>query len=869
MQEKFIYIIFALFLIPVSLLAGDTTEIFIGWNGTEFQTISNQPTVGLALSGGGARGLAQIGVLKALEENHIRIKAIAGTSMGGIIGGLYASGYTTDQIIEIFKKIDFKTLFSNRPERTSMFTTQRDEKERSLFSIRFEGIKPYIPKALTAGQELTSLLSHLTYRANYISQGDFLKMKIPLKVVTTDIVSGKKIVISSGNLADAIRSTMAFPLAFTGVENGSQILMDGGLLDPIPVDIAREMVSDNDLIIAVNTVSELLPKNKIQTPIDIANQVTSIMSLDKIEASLANADIVVTPEIEIYDMADFDEIDSLIEAGYRAGLRAVNEICKKDTSAEYDLSNVIDLEYHKRGDSIVVPVDKYHRFRDDESAVKNIAQAYLNGNLASISAAFFYDKGPNGRESIWGYTYSSVPCPDIIDLNFEISGNTVFDDTTITNLIDSSIYEAENCLANIRDKIEILYSDRGYDLAYVTYLDYDQDSKTITIEINEAIIDDIVITGNEQTREWLIRSNLPLKEKQPFSSRKADNGISNIYGTDLFNRVTLNIFPKENGAIVEVDVEEKKYAQFRFGWHWHDEYRSEQFAEFLNDNLLGTGQQFLMHAMYADRRQKYSVSVKADRIFSTWLTYRAGTYYFRTMHRIFDESGHSDSTIDEERYGLEFILGRQIARFGTVTGEIRWEEIRSEFSSGDTDDKLRIRSVTFNSIVDDIDRYPFPTEGRNHKFSFTFVTDILGGETNFNKAYSSVESYFPLNGYINFRPKISIGLINTKIGVPYSELFHIGGHYSFYGFRHDELVGAKMILGNFELRFKLPFNFYLYGRYDTGKVYNHLDQINIRNLRHSYGFSIAYDSPIGPIDFGYGKSGTHPERFYIDIGLAF
>jgi len=129
--------------------------------------------VSLALSGGGARGLATIGILKAFEERNIRPVAIAGTSIGGIVGGLYAAGYSADDLRRHVGQFDFENLFSNRPERRTMFQTKRSEEGKRLFTVRFNGLRPAIPQGLTAGQRLTELLTRLTVTANYRSQGDF------------------------------------------------------------------------------------------------------------------------------------------------------------------------------------------------------------------------------------------------------------------------------------------------------------------------------------------------------------------------------------------------------------------------------------------------------------------------------------------------------------------------------------------------------------------------------------------------------------------------------------------------------------------------------------------------------------------------
>jgi outer membrane protein assembly factor BamA len=347
------------------------------------------------------------------------------------------------------------------------------------------------------------------------------------------------------------------------------------------------------------------------------------------------------------------------------------------------------------------------------------------------------------------------------------------------------------------------------------------------------------------------------------------SGMANIYSTDLFDRVILNVMPGDSSAIINIAVEEKKFNQARIGWHWHDEYGSEEFVEILNDNLLGAGQEFLLHAQYSPERQKYEVSLKADRFFSTYLTYSLKAYFHRHERNIFDPGGDIIDWFRSDRFGAEFILGRQIERFGTVTGEIRWEEIENYLNSTGQIEKVNLRTLTIRSLVETINKYPFPTEGKRHLFYVEFASDILGGQTEYTRGFSSVESYFPLFKNINFHPGFAIGWTETEFATPLSEKFFLGGRNSFIGFRTNELAGDKMVLGSLELRYKLPYRFYLTGRYDTGEVYRSADQIKFSNLRHGFGFSIAYDSPLGPIDLAYGRAGGHPDRIYINVGLTF
>lgn len=868
---KTLGIIIGLMLAVQPLYAADSTIIYIGWDGYRFQFPDSGRQIGLALSGGGARGIAQIGVIKALEESGLKISAIAGTSIGGIIGGLYASGYDADSLKKIFLNINFPSLFRDRPSRTSLLTTQRSEKERYLLSIRFDGFVPHIPQALTAGQRLTDLISSLTLQSNYISGTDFSRMRVPFRAVTTDIVSGKETVIGKGNLADAIRATMAFPLAFTGVEKEDMILMDGGLVNPIPVDVVRALGSK--FVVAVNTTSDLLPKNKIRDPIDIADQVTTIMSLDEKESGLKQADWVITPAIAGIYSSDFQSAAELIDSGYQAGWRAAPEIikrlqltCDRDTVC---LESIVQTGMPDSLFSAVFPLKDGAIVRRTDIAAA-LSDLYRSQLLFSVNAVVSETGFKFGSYNIVNLRMQTVPRPAVDSLQIICRGNTVFDSSVIAALLtEGRKTVSSEDIENFARTLESLYRKRGHDLAHLRSVRLDPEHKTIIIDVDEGLIEKIEVTGRERTKKWLVSANFPLREGEPFRSTRASAGITNIYATGLFERVSMFLTPGDSGAVVTLNVAEKKYTQARFGWRWDDEYRSEEFAEVLDDNLFGTGQEILLHARYAPRRQRYELSLKADRFFSTYLTYRARGYYGLLERKLYDERGKSSRRVLEKRYGFEFLLGQQIARLGTVTGEIKWEQVKNRFRPGGSEEEIRLRAITIRSLVETFNRRSFPTAGKKHQFFIEYAADILGGETEYTKVFSSLESYFPLSRHLNFHPRFAVGWMQTDYKIPLSEKFYLGGAYSFIGFKTDELAGDKMILANLELRYRLPYRFYITAKYDLGEIYRSIDDIKLDNLRYGYGASLAFDSPIGPVDFTYGKAKDRTDRYYLNIGFNF
>jgi NTE family protein len=281
---------------------------------------SAHPKTGLVLSGGAARGLAHIGVLKALEEQGIHIDAIAGTSMGAVIGGLYAAGYKIDEIERIAKDMDWQQVLSDQPPRKDVpFRRKQDDRDflvKQQLSFRDDGTLG-LPIGVIQGQNLSMLLESLLVHTSEIR--DFDKLAIPFRAVATDIVTGEKVVFSKGHLPRAIRASMSIPAVFAPVDVDGRLLVDGGMVDNIPIDVARSM--GVDMVIAVDIGTPLLKRKELTTVVDVLNQSTTLMTRNNSEAQLAtltNKDILIEPPLAAYTSADFGSSTELIDAGYRA-----------------------------------------------------------------------------------------------------------------------------------------------------------------------------------------------------------------------------------------------------------------------------------------------------------------------------------------------------------------------------------------------------------------------------------------------------------------------------------------------------------------------------------------------------------------------
>jgi NTE family protein len=280
---------------------------------------ASRPKIGLVLGGGGARGSAHVGVLKVLEELHIPIDYIAGNSMGAIVGGLYASGMTPDQIGHELKTIDWDDVFNDappRPERS--FRRKRDD---DLYLVKsklgFNEGEVNFPLALIQGQKFDLQLSRLTLHAAKIN--DFNKLPIPFHAVAADIETGKPVVLQSGDLARSIRASMAVPGAFNPVEIDGKLLVDGLVANNVPVDVARKMGAD--IVIVVDVGSGLFKREQIKGALDVVGQLTNILSERNVElqlATLTQSDILIKPQLGDLGAGDFDRAGEGIDKGEQA-----------------------------------------------------------------------------------------------------------------------------------------------------------------------------------------------------------------------------------------------------------------------------------------------------------------------------------------------------------------------------------------------------------------------------------------------------------------------------------------------------------------------------------------------------------------------
>ena len=276
--------------------------------------------VGLVLSGGAARGLAHIGVLKALEEQGIRIDAIAGTSMGAIVGGLYASGYSVAELERLALELDWQQALSDSPPREDVpFRRKQDDRDfliKQKLSFRDDGSLG-LPLGVIQGQNLALLLESLLVHRS--ATRDFDHLPIPYRAVATDVVTGEQVIMGNGHLPQVMRASMSIPAVFAPVEVDGRLLVDGGMVNNVPIDVARQMGVDH--VIVVDLGMPLKPAKELLTVVDVMNQSINLMMRKNSEAQLETLeadDVLILPPLAGFGVADFNRGEQMMEAGYRA-----------------------------------------------------------------------------------------------------------------------------------------------------------------------------------------------------------------------------------------------------------------------------------------------------------------------------------------------------------------------------------------------------------------------------------------------------------------------------------------------------------------------------------------------------------------------
>lgn len=292
-----------------------------------------EPTVGLVLSGGGAKGLAHIGALKIIEESNVKIDYIGGTSMGAIVGALYAAGYSANQLDSIFQGTNFNMLIQDNVPRRAKTFYEKEYDERYVLTLPFNDFSISFPSGLSRGQNLYNMISRLTHHLE--GEQDFSNFPIPFFCVAADIETGEEVILDSGSLPQAVSASAAIPTVFSPVLMGDRLYTDGGVVNNYPVEELRKRGAG--IVIGVDVQDSLRGREELKSVFDVLTQISNFNTVQNMKEKSGQTDVYIVPPINPYNVMSFDRGRRIIDIGaeaaekHRAELEEIAAMQKQET----------------------------------------------------------------------------------------------------------------------------------------------------------------------------------------------------------------------------------------------------------------------------------------------------------------------------------------------------------------------------------------------------------------------------------------------------------------------------------------------------------------------------------------------------------
>ncbi len=357
----------------------------------------DRPKIGLVLSGGAAKGLAHVGVIKVLEEAGIPIDFVGGTSMGSVVGGMYAIGYDANTLEKIVLQQNWSLLLTDNISRKNMSIEEKQEQSKYFVSFPVQNFRIKLPSGLGEGQNVSMLLSRLAMPVHHIE--DFRNLHRPFVCIATDIVTGEEVVLDQGYLPDAIRASMAIPTIFSPMEINGRWLVDGGLVNNFPADRVKEMGAD--IIIGVNLGFKPYSKDELNSIGTILEQSLFFQSLERNRTNQLLCDILIAPDLSSNSSASFENAAELIKIGEEAALRAMPELMELSRRMlKYDDRPVVHPEY--KNDSICITGLQI-------KGLKNVTKEFLLGKLRlTVPAKISVNELEQAIERVYGTLFFNM-----------------------------------------------------------------------------------------------------------------------------------------------------------------------------------------------------------------------------------------------------------------------------------------------------------------------------------------------------------------------------------------------------------------------------------------------------------------------------
>ena len=752
-----------------------------------------RPKIGLVLSGGGALGFAHIGTLKMLDSLQIPIDYIAGTSMGGILGALYAIGYDGLELEKLVQQTDWIDLFTDHPSRGKLPYFEKKMADRFQLVFSMEGFHPSPPSGLIFGQKVTLLFSSLTFPYEHIHSFD--RLPIPCRCVAVDLVTGNEVVLDRGSLARAMRSTMAIPTIFSPVEWGDSLLVDGGIMNNLPVDVVRAMGAD--IVIAVDVGNRLHPKEQINSALKVLDQSINMLGIQKWRENSKQADVLIRPDLEGLTMGDFveDKIAQIIHDG--------------KTAARQAQTGLVVLKY-----------------------------ALNLGDIRNPLKLTQYKKPPK----IFG---------------LQITGHTTIPFSELYEML--GIRPGDPCRPHkIHERLVELkatgeFVSTGFDVIPVSH-----EHVRLLIRVREQKrprIHGITIDGNERMGFQFLYQCLGIRPGDVLDTEALNRQIMKVYGLGYFETIRYDIESMgEDRVFLRIHVKELPYRKLRLGLWFDTFHKMVASVAFQRNDLLINGLRFDAELQMAGLLQFTGKLFYPSQTLNLPVYPFAYTRYRNAPVAIYDGYGHQIASYKDKSATIGAGLGLLLRNAFHADVALIQEHMFIEPDIALSDQTLfptwedRLREVRLTAEFDNLDSRLIPSNGLYAHFQYEGSFD----ELNTDVPYQWIHFYADL--FHTFQSKHTVRLLNywreSTSRLPVYKHYYNDDPEHLIGPDYHQVAMNDVSFVRLEYRYRLAQSLYM--RLIANTTYRlgfQLDDPSY-DLSQIWGFGIGIKvmSLLGPID---------------------
>jgi len=780
-----------------------------------------RPKIGLVLSGGGARGFAHIGILKMIDSLQIPIDFIVGTSMGGIGGALYAIGYTGEELQDMAFQNNWMEILSDKPGRSLKPYFQKIEDGKYQVELGLLGLVPTIPSGLIVGQRLSLLFSSLTFA--YESVHDFDHLPIPFRCVAVDLNTGNEVVIKKGSLAQAMRATMAIPTIFSALTWGDSLLVDGGIVNNLPVDVVKKMGAD--LVIAVDVGDSPTEQRQINNIIDVFQQTLSIVGLEKWRENITLADILIQPDLTGFSIADFenDKIKSIIQRG--------------DQAARENL-------------------DALEALKDDYMRMSSIATV---GSAAS-------DGRPRIEEiRVTGLMSTSE---EKIRSNLHVHEGDPLDVTAI-----------EDCLNSMM--IEGICKDAQYEVRPLS-----DETVRLNVRIRRPRAPQIFrisVDGYRNLPFWFVYRMLGVNPGDRLNLEYLNSHIMRMYGLGYFRSIRYAFEPAGEGRLhMKVQVEERPKRQISLGLRYDDFHNLIIAAGLQTTNFPLAGMCFKHEFQFAGLWHFRSKAFYPSRTMNLPVYPLLQFEYKSIPTDIFSTEGRRAARYDDRSFAVGVGVGFLISHMFNAEILYQYEKMDAKPSIAVPDSSLSLRWVDqlryFKATmdIDGLDDILLPRNGFLIRGLFEGSYLKLESDIPYTRMSLSTDFYKTFFQRHTLRMYGFYGTGSSKL--PVYKYLNQGRPHTFVGMQYDQLSGSQLSLLRLDYRYEFKDNLFVtfMGNMAFDFEYRFLGELYKAYNLKGFGVGLTLYTPLGVFDAIYGRGdkniltdGGMQDVFYISVGTKF